>query len=186
MADAAMPHHAVIQNPQLMEVNPPLIRAKDYHDLSEQISAIVEGDVVKTPMKYWITLSVTASITGLLGLMLVYLVSTGIGVWGNNRPVGWAWDITNFVFWIGIGHAGTLISAILFLFRQKWRTSINRSAEAMTLFAVACAGIFPGTFVRHLSWRRNVDGRSTQLRARRSVGQRAGFDGPVQRHRDRW
>ena len=69
--------------------------------------------------------------------------STGIGVWGNNRPVGWAWDITNFVFWIGIGHAGTLISAILFLFRQKWRTSINRSAEAMTIFAVACAGIFP-------------------------------------------
>jgi len=64
-------------------------------------------------------------------------------VWGNNRPIGWAWDITNFVFWIGIGHAGTLISAILFLFRQKWRTSINRSAEAMTLFAVMCAGIFP-------------------------------------------
>ena len=62
--------------------------------------------------------------------MLTYLVSTGIGVWGNNRPIGWAWDITNFVFWIGIGHAGTLISAILFLFRQKWRTSINRSAEA--------------------------------------------------------
>ena len=75
--------------------------------------------------------------------MLAYLVSTGIGVWGNNRPIGWAWDITNFVFWIGIGHAGTLISAILFLFRQKWRTSINRSAEAMTLFAVMCAGIFP-------------------------------------------
>src|SRR5437867_5094859 len=75
--------------------------------------------------------------------MLTYLVSHGIGVWGNNQPVGWAWDITNFVFWIGIGHAGTLISAILFLFRQKWRTSINRFAEAMTLFAVACAGIFP-------------------------------------------
>ena len=72
-----------------------------------------------------------------------YLVSTGIGVWGNNQPVGWAWDITNFVFWIGIGHAGTLISAILFLFRQKWRTSINRSAEAMTLFAVICAADLP-------------------------------------------
>ena len=75
--------------------------------------------------------------------MLAYLVSTGIGVWGNNDPVAWAWDITNFVFWIGIGHAGTLISAILFLFRQKWRTSINRFAEAMTLFAVACAAIYP-------------------------------------------
>jgi molybdopterin-containing oxidoreductase family membrane subunit len=70
-------------------------------------------------------------------------VTTGVGVWGNNQPVGWGWDITNFVFWIGIGHAGTLISAILFLFRQKWRTSINRFAEAMTLFAVACAGIYP-------------------------------------------
>jgi len=134
---------AVTQNPALMETNPPLIRAKDYHDLSEQISSIVEGDVLKTPLKYWITLGVTGSITGLLGMMLTYLVATGIGVWGNNRPIGWAWDITNFVFWIGIGHAGTLISAILFLFRQKWRTSINRSAEAMTLFAVMCAGIFP-------------------------------------------
>src|SRR5690348_15512374 len=134
---------AVLQDPQLMEVNPPLVRSEDYHDLTEQISVIVEGDVVKTPMKYWITLAVTASITGLLGAMLAYLLSTGIGVWGNNRPIGWAWDITNFVFWIGIGHAGTLISAILFLFRQKWRTSINRFAEAMTLFAVACALIYP-------------------------------------------
>jgi len=72
-----------------------------------------------------------------------YQVATGIGVWGLNRTVGWAFDITNFVFWIGIGHAGTLISAILLLFRQHWRTSINRSAEAMTIFAVLCAAIFP-------------------------------------------
>ena len=133
----------VEQHPALMEVNPPLIRAKDYHDLTEQISEITEGDVLKTPLKYWITLSITGGVTALLGAMLTFLVWNGIGVWGNNRPVGWAWDITNFVFWIGIGHAGTLISAILFLFRQKWRTSINRSAEAMTLFAVMCAGIFP-------------------------------------------
>jgi molybdopterin-containing oxidoreductase family membrane subunit len=76
-------------------------------------------------------------------VMLAYLISTGIGVWGLNHPVAWAWDITNFVFWIGIGHAGTLISAILFLLRQRWRTSINRAAEAMTIFAVMCAGIFP-------------------------------------------
>src|SRR5271166_7020241 len=94
-------------------------------------------------MKYWITLTVTGSITLLLGAMLTYLVATGIGVWGNNKPVGWAWDITNFVFWIAIGPAGTLISAILFLFRQKWRTSINRSAEAMTIFAVMAAGMYP-------------------------------------------
>src|SRR6516162_7308286 len=78
-----------------------------------------------------------------LGVVAVsYQISMGIGTWGLNRSVGWAFDITNFVFWIGIGHAGTLISAILFLFRQKWRTSVNRSAEAMTLFAVVCAGLF--------------------------------------------
>src|SRR5207249_56915 len=69
--------------------------------------------------------------------------ATGIGTWGLNSSVGWAFDITNFVFWIGIGHAGTLISAILFLLRQRWRTSVNRAAEAMTLFAVTCAGLFP-------------------------------------------
>jgi molybdopterin-containing oxidoreductase family membrane subunit len=74
---------------------------------------------------------------------IAYLMSTGVGVWGLMIPVAWAWDITNFVFWIGIGHAGTLISAILFLLRQRWRTSINRAAEAMTIFAVICAGIFP-------------------------------------------
>src|SRR4026209_2061306 len=74
---------------------------------------------------------------------VAYEVSTGIGVWGLNKTVGWAFDITNFVFWIGIGHAGTLISAILLLFRQQWRTSINRSAEAMTIFAVMCAALFP-------------------------------------------
>jgi molybdopterin-containing oxidoreductase family membrane subunit len=80
----------------------------------------------------------------LLGVAAVsYQIATGIGTWGLNRSVGWAFDITNFVFWIGIGHAGTLISAILFLFRQKWRNSVNRSAEAMTLFAVVCAGLFP-------------------------------------------
>jgi molybdopterin-containing oxidoreductase family membrane subunit len=79
-----------------------------------------------------------------LGVAAVaYLMATGVGTWGLNRTVGWAFDITNFVFWIGIGHAGTLISAILFLFRQKWRTSVNRSAEAMTIFAVICAGLFP-------------------------------------------
>ena len=80
----------------------------------------------------------------LLGVVAMgYQIATGIGTWGLNRTVGWAFDITNFVFWVGIGHAGTLISAVLLLFRQKWRTSINRAAEAMTLFAVACAGIFP-------------------------------------------
>jgi molybdopterin-containing oxidoreductase family membrane subunit len=83
-----------------------------------------------------------------MGLIcIIYQISNGVGVWAENHPNGWAWDITNFVFWIGIGHAGTLISAVLFLTRQKWRTSINRAAEAMTLFAVVCAGIFPAIHV---------------------------------------
>ncbi|MHC5066062.1 MAG: NrfD/PsrC family molybdoenzyme membrane anchor subunit, partial [Planctomycetota bacterium] len=76
-----------------------------------------------------------------------WLIWQGVGVWGNNNPVGWGWPIVNFVFWIGIGHAGTLISAILFLFRQKWRTSINRASEAMTIFAVMAAGVFPAIHV---------------------------------------
>src|SRR5512133_756027 len=78
-----------------------------------------------------------------LTVALTYLVLTGIGIWGNNVPVGWAFDIINFDWWLGIGHAGTLISAILLLFWQQWRTSIKRFAEAMTLFAVACAAMFP-------------------------------------------
>ena len=92
---------------------------------------------------WWIAIAISGSML-LLGLVAVgYQVLTGIGTWGLNNTVGWAFDISNFVFWIGIGHAGTLISAVLFLFRQKWRTSVNRAAEAMTLIAVMCAGIFP-------------------------------------------
>ena len=92
---------------------------------------------------WWIGLAVSASAL-LAGVAAVsYQIATGIGTWGLNTTVGWAFDITNFVFWIGIGHAGTLISAILFLLRQRWRTSVNRAAEAMTLFAVMCAGLFP-------------------------------------------
>ena len=79
---------------------------------------------------------------GVVGIL--YLLWQGVGVWGLNRTVNWAWDITNFVWWVGIGHAGTLISAVLLLFSQKWRTGINRAAEAMTIFAVICAGLFPG------------------------------------------
>ena len=101
----------------------------------------------KTPLWWYITIAITGSIAGFGVLCILYLLFTGVGVWGNNIPVGWAWDITNFVFWIGIGHAGTLISAILYLCRQKWRTSINRASEAMTLFAVICAAIYPGIHV---------------------------------------
>ncbi|MFZ5926085.1 MAG: NrfD/PsrC family molybdoenzyme membrane anchor subunit [Acidobacteriota bacterium] len=124
-----------------MELNPPLVQGgMNYSAVTDKISAIVEG---KAPKQWWIAMSFAVPLALLLFACLGYLVTTGIGVWGNNSPVGWGWDITNFVWWIGIGHAGTLISAILFLFRQKWRTSINRAAEAMTLFAVACAAIYP-------------------------------------------
>jgi Polysulphide reductase, NrfD len=92
---------------------------------------------------WWLTFLVAFSALVLGVVAVTYQLFVGIGTWGLNRTVGWAFDITNFVFWIGIGHAGTLISAILFLFRQKWRTSVNRSAEAMTIFAVICAGLFP-------------------------------------------
>ncbi|MEN9827110.1 MAG: hypothetical protein RI953_2855 [Pseudomonadota bacterium] len=102
---------------------------------------------MKTPKGWWVVFLIALSCLGILGGSIGYLFWEGVGVWGLNNRVGWAWDITNFVFWVGIGHAGTLISAILFLFRQKWRTSINRAAEAMTIFAVICALIFPGIHV---------------------------------------
>src|SRR5205809_1519866 len=109
--------------------------------VTDKISAIVLAR--KTPLGWYAGFGTAMFFTLLLLVSLTYLVLTGIGIWGNNIPIGWAFDITNFVWWIGIGHAGTLISAILLLLKQAWRTSINRFAEAMTLFAVACAGIFP-------------------------------------------
>ncbi len=112
--------------------------------VTENVCSIVQSP---TP-KWWLLAMCITSPIALIGLIcIVYQISNGVGVWGENHPNGWAWDITNFVFWIGIGHAGTLISAVLFLTRQKWRTSINRAAEAMTLFAVVCAGIFPAIHV---------------------------------------
>ncbi len=112
--------------------------------ITDRICGIVEN---RQPFIWWVLFVPSALLFGLLMGTLVYLVSTGVGVWGNNQPVAWGWAIVNFVFWIGIGHAGTLISAILFLTRQKWRTSVNRAAEAMTLIAVMCAGIYPGFHV---------------------------------------
>ena len=115
-----------------------------FSEISDTVCGVTERDA---PRGWWVAFLIAASFTGLLGMAIGYLVWEGVGVWGNNSPVYWAWDITNFVWWIGIGHAGTLISAVLFLFRQKWRTSINRFAEAMTIFAVICALIFPGIHV---------------------------------------
>ena len=121
--------------------SPVIAPGHTFATVTDKISAIVLTR--KTPLGWWAGFGIVFSLAGLLLLSLSYLVLKGIGIWGNNIPVGWAFDITNLVWWIGIGHAGTLISAILLLLRQTWRTSINRFAEAMTLFAVACAGIFP-------------------------------------------
>lgn len=112
--------------------------------VTDRICGIVEN---RQPFVWWLLFLPSGALLTGLGFTLFYVVSTGIGIWGNNQPVAWGFAIVNFVFWIGIGHAGTLISAILFLTRQKWRTSVNRAAEAMTLFAVMCAGIFPGFHV---------------------------------------
>jgi Ni/Fe-hydrogenase subunit HybB-like protein len=112
--------------------------------ISDRVSAITEG---KTPKWWWAAFVPSLLLLGLLGAMLFYQITTGVGVWGNHHPTMWGWDIINFVWWIGIGHAGTLISAILFLMRQRWRTAVNRAAEAMTIFAVMCAGIYPAMHV---------------------------------------
>ena len=113
---------------------------KSLSDVTNDILAPMER---KPNMLWWIAflIALAALIIGVISVG--YQLKVGIGTWGLNKTVGWGFDITNFVFWVGIGHAGTLISAVLFLFRQKWRTAVNRSAEAMTLFAVMCAGIFP-------------------------------------------
>ena len=122
-------------------IRKPLVTGdKTYHDVTVDVAAPVEGRANKS---WWIVFSI-ALVAFLWGIgCIIYTISTGIGVWGLNRTVGWAWDITNFVWWVGIGHAGTLISAVLLLLRQKWRMAINRSAEAMTIFSVAQAGLFP-------------------------------------------
>jgi molybdopterin-containing oxidoreductase family membrane subunit len=112
-----------------------------FASVTDKISAIALAK--RTPRGWFVGAGIAFLLTMLLLYTIGYLVVTGIGVFGTNIPVGWAFPIINFVWWIGIGHAGTLISAILLLLRQQWRTSINRFAEAMTLFAVACAGLFP-------------------------------------------
>jgi Ni/Fe-hydrogenase subunit HybB-like protein len=131
------------QIPPPLPSSPPPIMAPGYTfgSVTDKISAIVLAR--RTPRGWWLGFGAAFLLTMLLLVSLTNLVLKGVGIWGNNQPVDWAFDITNFVWWIGIGHAGTLISAILLLLRQTWRTSINRFAEAMTLFAVASAGIFP-------------------------------------------
>jgi len=119
----------------------------DFHYITETVCSVVEAPLLKTPNIFLFAFLLAVSVLGMLGAAIGWLLWNGTGIWGNNNPVGWGWPIVNFVFWVGIGHAGTLISAILYLFRQKWRTAINRYAEAMTIFAVICALVFPGIHV---------------------------------------
>ena len=120
---------------------PVLAPGQGYTSITDKLTSIVFTK--NTPGAWFIFVGVGFLLVMALTVALTKLVLTGIGIWGNNIPVGWAFDIINFVWWIGIGHAGTLISAILLLLRQEWRTSINRFAEAMTIFAVICAAMFP-------------------------------------------
>lgn len=123
----------------------PLVQGVE--EFSEVTSAVIDPMDWSPSMGWYFMLFISLMMLSLLGVSVGYLFYEGTGIWGLNNPVAWGWAIVNFVFWVGIGHAGTLISAVLFLFRQKWRTSINRSAEAMTIFAVMCALIFPGIHV---------------------------------------
>lgn len=119
----------------------------DFHYVTETVLTNNELPLLQTQKAWLFGLLLAASVLAMLGGSIGFLIWEGTGIWGNNNPVGWGWPIVNFVFWVGIGHAGTLISAILYLFRQKWRTAINRYAEAMTIFAVICALVFPGIHV---------------------------------------
>ncbi len=131
------PYNTVNEQP----VSPVLEPGHTYASVTDKISAIV---LTRPTSLGWVAgFALSFTLVMVLTVSLAWLIIKGVGIWGINIPVGWGFAIVNFVWWIGIGHAGTLISAILFLLNQKWRTSINRFAEAMTLFAVACAGIFP-------------------------------------------
>jgi molybdopterin-containing oxidoreductase family membrane subunit len=138
MSEKLHPHESVATE----TTTAPVIRpGHTFSSVTDKISTIVLTR--RTPLGWFIGFGIAFMLTMMLMYTIGHLVFTGIGIWGNNQPVGWAFDIINFVWWIGIGHAGTLISAILLLLRQEWRTSINRFAEAMTLFAVASAGLYP-------------------------------------------
>jgi len=128
-------------SPEISRLTPVLGPGHTYSSVTDKISAIVLTR--PTSIGWYIGFLLAFSVFGVMNIAIGWLIMKGVGIWGINIPIGWGFAIVNFVWWIGIGHAGTLISAILFLLNQKWRTSINRFAEAMTLFAVACAGIFP-------------------------------------------
>ena len=129
---------------QVLLREPLVLHNRSYSWITERICGIIEKP---QPKLWWMLFIPSVLLFSIMAYLFAYLIATGVGVWGQNHPVAWGWDITNFVFLIGIGHAGTLISAILFLTRQRWRTSVARAAEAMTIFAVMCAGLYPALHV---------------------------------------
>ncbi len=147
-SDAAHAHdtasHGAPSRAKVLLREPLVLNHRNYAWITNKIASVIEQP---QPKLWWMLIIPCFILTMIMVGCFTYLISTGVGVWGPNQPVAWGWDITNFVFWIGIGHAGTLISAILYLTRQRWRTAVNRAAEAMTLFAVMCAGLFPALHV---------------------------------------
>jgi len=150
MAVAEIDPHTLDIDPAVTDIDPVEGRprlvagAPGFHGVTEAVARPVEW---KPPRGWYVVLAISLAALGIFGVAIAWLFWEGVGIWGNNIPVGWGFPIVNFVFWVGIGHAGTLISAVLFLLRQRWRTSINRAAEAMTIFAVMCALVFPGIHV---------------------------------------
>src|SRR5258706_4298465 len=134
-----------INSPEISRLPRVIEPGHSYATVTDKIASIV----LTRPVSFgWLAgFSISFAIVMVLLGSIAWLIIKGVGIWGINIPIGWGFAIVNFVWWIGIGHAGTLISAILFLLNQQWRTSINRFAEAMTLFAVACAAVFPGIHV---------------------------------------
>jgi len=129
--------------PGFKETNRVIVPGQSYGEIDDRVLTPVLVGVEKTPLWWWIGFGISGALLVMYLVSIVKLITTGIGIFGNNIPVAWGMPIVNFVWWIGIGHAGTLISAALLLFRQPWRTTVNRFAEAMTIFAVVCAGLYP-------------------------------------------
>jgi Ni/Fe-hydrogenase subunit HybB-like protein len=141
-------HRGDIVIKESVDAREDLVRgAHNFSDITNIVCRPAERSFQEMPLAWKVGLLLSFSLLAVFFSCIAYLIWEGVGIWGNTSPVYWGWPIVNFVFWVGIGHAGTLISAILFLFRQKWRTSINRYAEAMTVFAVICALVFPGIHV---------------------------------------
>ena len=128
----------------VLERPPQVLNNRNPLWVTDAVCSIVEG---KTPLWWYAAITFTGTFAAIGGACILYMICTGVGVWGSNSPCFWAWDITNFIFWVSMAHAGSLISALLFLTRQKWSLSISRAAEAMTVFAIVCAGVYPAIHI---------------------------------------